>query len=168
MTIYTDAVLFCAQLPAVGAVLGLDYGTKNVGMAVGDLAVALALPQTSLPRAAFAKDMPQVQQFCVQRGVVALVVGLPLHLDGSFGASAQASRDFARRLATQLAIPALLWDERLSTAAVERQLIALDMRRSKRAMVIDSHAAAHILSGFFERRRYVASQSACYSEDAHE
>jgi putative holliday junction resolvase len=126
--------------PARGALIGLDLGTKTIGVAVSDPDRKLATGVETIQRKAFKQD-----------GSAGFVLGLPINMDGSEGPRAQSTRAFARNLAGLTALPIGLWDERLSTAAVERELIGMDVSRAKRAEVIDEHAAIFILQGALDR-----------------
>lgn len=145
-----------ALLPSRGALLGLDLGTKTVGVAASDPQRRLAAGVETVPRRTFRADAARLLELAADRDAVGFVLGLPLNMDGSEGPRAQSTRAFARNLAKLTELPIALWDERLSTAAVERELIAADASRRKRAAVIDQHAAAYILQGaldFLNRRR---------------
>ena len=139
------------QWPPRGALLGLDLGTKTIGVAVCDADRRVAATVETIARTTFTKDAARLLKLAGERNVVGFVLGLPLNMDGSEGPRAQATRAFARNLAKINALPIGLWDERLSTAAVERGLIEADMRRARRAEVIDQHAAAFILQGALDR-----------------
>ncbi len=144
-----------AVLPARGPLLGLDLGTKTIGVAASDPDRRLAAGVETIPRKTFGADAARLLALAAERNAVGFVLGLPLNMDGSEGPRAQSTRAFARNLARLTELPIALWDERLSTAAVERQLIAADASRRKRAAVIDQHAAAYILQGaldFLSRR----------------
>lgn len=145
-----DAHEFATALPDGGALIGLDLGTKTIGVATCDPAWSFATPGKTLPRSKFTLDKALIAQLVAERRIKGLVIGLPLNMDGSSGPRAQASRAFARNLAV-LGLPVLLWDERWSTASAERDMIAQDMSRAKRAEKIDSHAAAVILQGAIDR-----------------
>src|SRR6185295_4624920 len=138
-------------LPARGALIGLDLGTKTIGVAVSDPDRRLASGVTTVIRKAFTADAQAVLALAAERSAAGFVLGLPINMDGSEGPRAQSTRAFARNLANRTQLPIALWDERLSTAAVERALIAADVSRSKRAAVIDQHAAAFILQGALDR-----------------
>jgi putative Holliday junction resolvase len=137
--------------PARGALLGLDLGTKTIGVAVSDPDRRLATGVETIARKAFTADAKHLLALAAERRAVGLVLGLPVNMDGSEGPRAQSTRAFARNLAKLTELPIALWDERLSTAAVERDLIAADASRAKRAAVIDQHAAAFILQGALDR-----------------
>jgi putative Holliday junction resolvase len=137
--------------PARGALIGLDLGTKTIGVSVSDPDRRLATGVETVKRTAFTVDAARLIALAQARNAVGFVLGLPINMDGSEGPRAQSTRAFARNFSrlTDLAIG--LWDERLSTTAVERELIALDTSRAKRAKVIDEHAAIFILQGALDR-----------------
>ena len=141
---------FRAALPEGGVLLGLDLGTQTIGTAFCDAGWSFATAAKTLPRGKFARDLAAIRGLVAERGVKGVVIGLPLNMDGTGGPRAQASRAFARNLAP-LGLPVLLWDERWSTASAERAMIAQDMSRAKRAVRIDSHAAAVILQAAIDR-----------------
>jgi putative holliday junction resolvase len=143
-----------ALMPERGSLLGLDLGTKTIGVAVSDPDRKLAAPVFTIARARFASDAERLLELAAERRAVGFVLGLPLNMDGGEGPRAQATRAFARNLAKLTALPIALWDERLSTAAVERVLIEADASRRKRKAVIDQHAAAYILQGALDRLRH--------------
>ena len=138
-------------LPARGPLIGLDLGTKTIGVAVSDPDRRLATGVSTVARKAFKADAAAVLALAAERRATAFVLGLPINMDGSEGPRAQSTRAFARNFAKLTDLPIGLWDERLSTAAVERGLIEADMRRARRAEVIDQHAAAFILQGALDR-----------------
>jgi len=138
-------------LPARGALIGLDLGTKTIGVAVSDPDRKLAAGVTTVARKAFTADANAVPALAAERRAAGYVLGLPVNMDGTEGPRAQSTRAFARNFAKLTALPIGLWDERLSTAAVERDLIAAEMSRARRAEVIDQHAAAFILQGALDR-----------------
>ena len=140
-----------ALLPARGALIGLDLGTKTIGVAVSDPDRRVAAPVETIARQRFQLDAQRILALAAERRAVAYVLGLPLNMNGSEGPRAQATRAFARNLAKLTELPIALWDERLSTAAVERSLIAADASRAKRKAVIDQHAATYILQGALDR-----------------
>ena len=147
---------FSDALPDGGALLGLDPGTKTIGTAFCDAGWRFASPGKTLPRGKFARDKAALEALIAERSVKGIVIGLPLNMDGSEGPRAQASRAFARNLES-LGLPILLWDERWSTAAVERAMIAADVSRAKRAERVDALAAAHILEGALARLAHVTA-----------
>lgn len=137
--------------PARGALIGLDLGTKTIGVAVSDPDRKLATGVETIETTKFTLDAARLLKLASERNTVGFVLGLPINMDGSEGPRAQSTRAFARNLSrlTDLAIG--LWDERLSTSAVERELIANNVSRAKRAKVIDEHAAIFILQGALDR-----------------
>lgn len=137
--------------PARGALIGLDLGTKTIGVAVSDPDRRLATGVETLRRTAFTADANRLVALATARDAVGFVLGLPLNMDGSEGPRAQSTRAFARNFSRLTELPIAFWDERLSTAAVERQLIAADASRNKRGKVIDEHAAIFILQGALDR-----------------
>jgi putative holliday junction resolvase len=144
----TEAAL---HLPARGALIGLDLGTKTIGVATSDPDRKLATAVETIARKTFTADAKRIIALAAERSAVGIVLGLPINMDGSEGPRAQSTRSFARNLTKLTELPIALWDERLSTAAVERELIAADVSRKKRAAVIDQHAAAFILQGALDR-----------------
>jgi putative holliday junction resolvase len=140
-----------ARLPPRGALLGLDIGTKTIGVAASDPDRRLATGVETIARTAFTADAARLLALAYERKSAGFVLGLPANMDGSEGPRAQSVRAFARNLAKLTELPIALWDERLSTAAVERELIAANVSRKKRAAVIDQHAAAFILQGALDR-----------------
>ena len=139
----TSAAEFRAALPSGGALIGLDLGTRTIGIAFCDAGWRFASPLRTLPRGKFTAALAAL---IGERSVRGIVIGLPLNMDGSAGPRSQSSRAYAANLAA-LGLPVLLWDERWSTAGAERDLIAQDMSRAKRAERIDAAAAAVILQG---------------------
>ncbi|MFM9978049.1 MAG: Holliday junction resolvase RuvX [Sphingomonadaceae bacterium] len=146
----SDVAAFAAALPTGGRLLGLDVGTVTIGTALCDARWTIASPARLIKRTKFAADRAALEALIASEAVRGLVVGLPLNLDGSDSPRTQSVRAFARNLAP-LGLPVLMWDERWSTAAVERQMIAADMTRGKRAEQIDNAAAAYILQGAIDR-----------------
>lgn len=146
-----------AAFGARGPLLGLDLGDKTIGVAACDPERRLAMPVETIRRTKFTADAGRLMALAEARGAVGLVLGLPLNMDGTEGPRAQATRGFARNLARHSSLPLAFWDERLSTAAVEREMIALDMSRSRRAALVDGNAAAFILQGALDRLRSASS-----------
>lgn len=142
--ITTKTEVFREALPNGGVLLGLDLGTRTIGTALCDAGWRFASPGSTIRRGRFAADKARLAELVNERKVAGLVIGLPLNMDGSEGPRAQSARAFARNL-TALGLPVLLWDERWSTTSAERDLIAQDMSRARRAERIDSAAAAVIL-----------------------
>ena len=145
-----------SELPSVppsGKLLGLDLGTKTIGVAVSDGMRYSATPLETIQRTKFTADAARLLELIAENTAVAFVLGLPLNMDGSEGPRVQSTRAFARNLAQKTDLPILFWDERLSTSAVTRMLIEADTRRDKRAQVVDKLAASYILQGFLDRLR---------------
>jgi putative Holliday junction resolvase len=158
MTLYNLSELR-ARLKTNQCLLGLDYGSKVIGVAVSDPGLRIASPIASIERTKFTADMAALTALIAERNIGGIVIGLPRHMDGSEGASAQAARAFLRNMNEKGGLPdlpALLWDERLSTAAVERFLIASDMSRKRRDQVIDKAAAAYILQGALDALQHIS------------
>ena len=146
MLISSDTSEFAAELPNAGKLAGLDVGTRTVGLAICDAGWHFAGPAETIRRTKFTQDLERLRAFVAREHVVGLVVGLPLNMDGSDSPRTQSVRAFARNLLA-LGLPLLLWDERWSTQAVERAMVAADVSRAKRAEKVDALAAAHILQG---------------------
>lgn len=144
----TDAA---ALLPLRGGLIGLDLGTKTIGVAASDPDRKLATGVTTIERTTFTSDAKALLALAQERRVAGFVLGLPINMDGSEGPRAQSTRAFARNFEKLTPLPIALWDERLSTAAVERELISNDVSRGKRKAVIDQHAAIFILQGALDR-----------------
>ena len=140
-----------AHLPPRGALLGLDLGTKTIGVATSDPDRRLATVVETIARKNFTADAARLLALAQERNAAGFVLGLPINMDGSEGPRAQSTRAFARNLSKLTELPIALWDERLSTAAVERELIEANVSRAKRAAVIDQHAAVFILQGALDR-----------------
>lgn len=141
------------SLPASGKLLGLDLGTKTIGVAISDGVRYSATPLETIQRTKFTADAARLLELITENAAVGIVLGLPLNMDGSEGPRVQSTRAFARSLGQKTDIPITFWDERLSTSAVTRMLIQADTRRDKRAEVVDKLAASYILQGFLDRLR---------------
>ena len=144
--ISTDTAEFAAEFPDAGKLVGLDVGTRTIGIAICDAGWHFAGPSETIRRAKFTQDLATLRRIIEHEHARGLVVGLPLNMDGTDSPRTQSVRAFARNLAP-LELPILLWDERWSTQAVERAMIEADVSRSKRAEKVDALAAAHILQG---------------------
>lgn len=146
-----DLAALAPRLGRFDRLLGLDLGTKTIGVAVSDVERRLASPVTTIRRTRFQHDAGTLIAQARLLEAAAFVIGLPLNMDGSEGPRVQATRAFIRSMAGLTPLPFVLWDERLSTAAVTRSLIAQDASRAKRAAVVDRMAAAYILQGALDR-----------------
>lgn len=142
----TDRAAFREALPYGGRLLGMDVGTKTIGLALCDAGWSIASPAHTVSRGKFSKDKIALAAFIEQQQVKGVVIGLPLNLDGSESPRSQASRAFGRNIA-DLGLPLLLWDERWSTQAVTRTLLEADASRARRGALIDKLAASYILQG---------------------
>ena len=138
---------FAAALPARAAILGVDPGEKRIGVAISDLTRLIASSLETIARVKFATDAEALFKLYDGRECAGLVIGLPLNMDGSSGPAAQSARAFARNLIAKRDVPLLMWDERLSTAAVTRTLLEGDATRKRRGEVVDKMAAAYMLQG---------------------
>jgi putative Holliday junction resolvase len=138
-------------IPKGTRLLGLDVGTKTIGMATSDTRLTIATPLDTIRRTRFRDDAKRLLAEIARHQVAGIVVGLPIALDGSEGPRAQGVRQFAKNLLAEIDLPLAFWDERLSTAAVERQMIEADLSRQRRAEIVDRVAAAYILQGLLDR-----------------
>ncbi|WP_188410076.1 Holliday junction resolvase RuvX [Agaricicola taiwanensis] len=139
------------HLPPRGSLLGLDLGTKTIGVATSDPDRRMATAVETIRRSKFTADADRLLTIASERHIAGFVLGLPVNMDGSEGPRAQATRAFARNLAQRTERPIAFWDERLSTVAAERYLIDQDVSRARRAQVIDQHAAVFLLQGALDR-----------------
>jgi putative holliday junction resolvase len=151
MAVLTLDELF-PQLSAGQVLVGLDLGTKTIGVALSDGGRSFAVPKHVITRTKFTQDANALIKFSDDNKAAAFVIGLPVNMDGSEGPRAQATRAFVRNIERMTPLPCIFWDERLSTVAAERAMIEMDMSRAKRAERIDAAAAAFILQGALDRR----------------
>jgi putative holliday junction resolvase len=147
------------NLPPKGRLMGIDLGTKTIGLAISDVERRIASPLKTIRRMKFTPDAQAMLALASEFEIHALVFGLPLNMDGSEGPRAQATRAFLRALTPLTTLPFVLWDERLSTAAVLRSLIDQDASRAKRAEVVDRMAAAYILQGLLDRLNHMIASN---------
>ena len=143
-------------LTAGGTLAGIDLGDKTIGVAVSDRGLSFAHPRPVIMRKKFSIDAAALLGLLARDNVVAIVIGLPVNMDGSEGPRSQKSRAFVRNMAPLSPLPFIFWDERLSTVAAERVLLEMDVSRRKRETRIDSAAAAFILQGALDRLRTLA------------
>lgn len=148
---------FAAQVPDMGALVGLDLGTKTIGVAASDTLRSVSTPLETIRRTKFTADAVALEAILTHRSVAGIILGLPLNMDGSEGPRAQATRAFARNMARRIDTPITYWDERLSTVAAERALLEADTSRKRRAEVIDHVAAGYILQGALDRLRHLGA-----------
>jgi putative holliday junction resolvase len=156
---FGDVARFAETLLVGRRLLGLDLGTKTIGLALSDVTRTIATPLETIRRVKFTPDVARLLHIAAEHQLGGLVVGLPANLDGTEGPRAQATRAFSRNLNKLSPLPILLWDERLSTAAAERTLLEADTSRRRRAEVIDKMAACIILQGALDRMRYSARRT---------
>ncbi len=149
--ITNDIGEFLAAVQSRSALIGLDLGTKTIGLAVSDTSRTVATPYETLRRTKFGKDAEALIKVLKDRAIGGIVLGLPMNMDGSEGARCQSTRAFARNLQPLCQLPVTFWDERLSTVAAERALLEADTSRKRRAEVIDHVAASYILQGALDR-----------------
>ncbi|HWJ74700.1 MAG TPA: Holliday junction resolvase RuvX [Kaistia sp.] len=147
-------------LDKTAALFGLDLGTKTIGVAVSDLGRRMASPLVLIVRRKFTLDVEELGRLIAKHKPAAIVIGLPLNMDGSEGPRAQATRSFVRNLLPLVDIPVVFWDERLSTVAVTRTLLEADTSRKRRGELVDKMAAAFILQGALDRLARIASDLA--------
>lgn len=146
---------FKSLLPKGKAVLGFDYGEKRLGVAVSDLLLMTANPITIIQRTSWDKDLAQIKKIIAEKEVGGLVFGLPLQMNGEKGETVAKVEQFTSKLAKEISLPYIFWDERLSSKAVENFLISeVDMSRAKRKQKLDANAAAYILQGFLDALAY--------------
>ncbi|MEA1833844.1 Holliday junction resolvase RuvX [Methylobacterium durans] len=149
-----DEILAFAEASRGGArLIGIDLGTKTIGLALSDLGRTIATPLETIQRVKFTQDATRLKLLCGQHAVGGLVMGLPLNMDGSAGPRVQSTRAFVRNLRPLLDLPVLYWDERLSTAVVTRALIEADASRARRGALVDKLAATYILQGCLDAMR---------------
>ena len=140
-----------AAIPATGRIKALDLGTKTIGVAISDGMRYSATPLETIKRSKFTQDAERILDLIAQNQIAAIILGLPLNMDGSEGPRVQSTRAFARNLAQKTPLPIAFWDERLSTAAVTRTLLEGDASRKRRREVVDKMAAAYMLQGALDR-----------------
>tara|TARA_R110002124_G_scaffold112757_6_gene267012 strand:- start:1677 stop:2147 length:471 start_codon:yes stop_codon:yes gene_type:complete len=151
LSYYDDFIEFAGALPKYKSILGLDLGTKTIGVAVSDTLWSIATPRETIKRTKFGLDADALDVIITSTNAGGIVLGLPMNMDGSEGPRCQATRAFARNLAARCDLPVGYWDERLSSVAAERAMLEADMSRAKRAVAIDHVAASYILQGALDR-----------------
>ncbi len=155
-----EVVALAGRLPPTAPLAGIDLGTKTIGVAISDLGRRIASPLVLIERKKFTIDAIALIKLIEDRRAAALIVGLPINMDGSEGPRAQATRAFVRNLLPSLSMPVVFWDERLSTVAVTRTLIEADTSRRRRGELVDKMAAAFILQGVLDRLDFIARNAA--------
>jgi putative Holliday junction resolvase len=146
-------------LPEHARLLGLDLGTKTIGLALSDVERRIATPLETIQRVKFRQDAAALLKVAEKHAIAGLVIGLPLNMDGTEGPRAQSTQAFVRNLAPLTALPIVFWDERMSTLAVTRTLLDADASRARRAAVVDKMAAAYILQGALDRLARLESEA---------
>lgn len=141
---------FAGILPKEGRLLGLDVGETTIGLALSDVLRGIATPFMTIERKKFSKDIEKLKTAITEQKVCGLVIGYPINMDGSLGARTQSVRTFVSNISKHIDLPMLLWDERMSTMAVEKMMIEADMSRKRRAELVDKLAASYILQGFLD------------------
>jgi len=157
--ICTDIRDFRAELRPLAPLLGLDLGTKTIGVAISDRFLTVATPLLTVKRKKFGLDATRLLDLATERDVGGLVLGLPRNMDGSEGPRCQATRAFARNLSPLTDLPIFFWDERLSTVAAERALLEADTSRQRRTEVINHVAAGYILQGALDRLSHLSDET---------
>jgi putative Holliday junction resolvase len=150
-----DITEFSQALPPLSPLIGLDLGTKTIGIAVSDTFLSVATPLETIKRKKFSIDAEAVIALIQARGIAGMVLGLPRNMDGSEGPRCQATRAFARNFERLHHMPIAFWDERLSTVAAEKALLEADTTRKRRSEVIDHVAASYILQGTLDRIKHI-------------
>jgi len=153
-----DIAGFARALPPGQAILGLDLGTKTIGVALSDRRWSVASPQETVQRTKFTADAARLLEIAARREAGGIILGLPRNMDGGEGPRCQSTRAFARNLARLTDLPIGFWDERLSTVAAERALLEADASRKRRSQVIDTVAAAYILQGVLDRMGHMRAE----------
>jgi len=154
-----DITEFVAALPAMRPLIGLDLGTKTIGIAVSDTFRSVASPIETIKRTKFTVDAQAIIAHITKRDIGGLVLGLPRNMDGTEGPRAQATRAFARNFDRLHSLPITFWDERLSTVAAEKALLEADTTRKRRSEVIDHVAASYILQGVLDRLAHIGQET---------
>ena len=155
--IYEDVYEFSNELQSNNSLIGLDLGTKTIGVAVSDTILSVATPIKTIKRKKFSLDTDNLLEIISTKNCCGVIIGLPKNMDGSEGPRAQSTRAFARNFSEKTELPITFWDERLSTVAAEKALLEADTTRKRRAEVIDHVAAAYILQGFLDRLKVLGN-----------
>lgn len=161
-----ELVAFVDNLAPRARLMGLDLGTKTIGLALSDVERRIATPLETLKRVKFTPDVGRIKDLAARYEVGGLVFGLPLNMDGTEGPRSQATRAFVRNLKPLLPLPVLFWDERMSTMVVTRTLLDADASRAKRADAVDKMAAAYILQGALDRYERIAADAEAAEDEA--
>src|SRR5690349_23242572 len=160
-----ELVAFIDGLAPRARLMGLDLGTKTIGLALSDVERRIATPLETIKRVKFTPDVGRIKDLVVRYEVGGLVFGLPLNMDGTEGPRSQATRAFVRNLKPLLPLPVLFWDERMSTMVVTRTLLDADASRAKRADAVDKMAAAYILQGALDRYERILAEAEAAADE---
>ena len=160
MSVLGDVASLAAALDTGQRLLGLDLGEKTIGMAISDSTFTIASPVGTIRRRKFTEDAAELLRLVDEREVGGLVIGLPINMDGTEGPRCQSARQFVANVLALRDLPVAFWDERLSTKAVERAMIAADLSRKKRAKRVDTAAAAYILQGALDALAHAGGRAA--------
>jgi putative holliday junction resolvase len=161
-----ELVAFIDGLAPRARLMGVDLGTKTIGLALSDVELRIATPLETIKRVKFTPDVGRIKELVARYEVGGLVFGLPLNMDGTEGPRSQATRAFVRNLKPLLLLPILFWDERMSTMVVTRTLLDADASRAKRAEAVDKMAAAYILQGALDRYERMAADAEAAEDEA--
>ncbi len=161
-----ELAAFMEGLEPHARLLGVDLGTKTIGLALSDVELRIATPLETIKRVKFTPDVGRIKELVARYEVGGLVFGLPLNMDGTEGPRSQATRAFVRNLKPLLPLPILFWDERMSTMVVTRTLLDADASRAKRADAVDKMAAAYILQGALDRHERMAAAAEAAEDEA--
>lgn len=157
--IFEDIEGLAGAVPSGRGLLGLDLGTKTIGVALSDRLLSVASPLETIKRKKFGLDAARLLEIAETREAGGIILGLPRNMDGSEGPRCQSTRAFARNLENLTDLPITFWDERLSTVAAERALLEADATRKRRAEVIDNVAASYILQGALDRLWHMRAET---------
>lgn len=144
---------FAKALPKDTRLLGLDVGDTTIGLALSDVMRTIASPFETIERTKFTKDMEKLSGIIEKQKIGGLIIGYPVNMDGSLGPRTQSTRTFVSNMSKTVKLPMLLWDERMSTMAVERTMLEADLSRERRAQLVDKLAASYMLQGFLDSIR---------------
>ncbi len=148
--LYDSAAEFVRQIPAIARLMALDVGDTTIGLAMSDAMRSIASPLLTIERSKFTKDVAQLKDIVAKHKIGGLLIGYPINMDGSHGPRTQSTRTFVSNVNKHIELPMLLWDERLTTMAVERAMLEADLSRQKRAQLVDKLAASYMLQGFLD------------------
>lgn len=144
---------FAQTLPKEARILGLDVGDTTIGLALSDVMRSIATPLETIERSKFSKDLEKLKSIIDKHKVAGLVIGYPVNMDGSEGPRTQSTRTFVSNISKSISLPMVMWDERMSTMAVERTMLEADMSRQRRAQLVDKLAASYMLQGLLDSIR---------------